>query len=134
MDTSTYGDDGAKYASAEALTSKGDGLAEDDVPTSRGLVRVRALNRFEVLAVSATEKTAGREVMMLTLAMVQPRLTNDEAASWMRNSKGGGDLEDVTTRIAQLSGMMPEAPKEAMKELLTEDGAEFRDVPSAETR
>ena len=119
-----------EYATRDQLTAR-DGLAEDDVLTSRGYVRVRGLNRFETLAVSGMEKTHQRERLMLSLAMVNPTLNEDEAASWMRAARGG-DVEDVSNKIARLSGMMAEAPKEAMAELLNEGEAEFRDVPSGE--
>jgi hypothetical protein len=119
-----------EYASRDQLTT-GD-LAEDDVMTSRGLVRVRGLQRFETLAVGAPNNTQiQREKLMLEFGMVNPEMNADEAAIWMRSARGG-DIEDVTTMIARLSGMLKESPKEAMRVQLEDDEAAFRNVPGGQ--
>lgn len=122
--------DKAKLLSPRAGTPSG--LPEDtvDVP-GMGTVRVRGLNRVEILLVQKIEDLSTRERKMLAIAMVDPVLAEHEAGQWMKVSPAG-EIEPVTTRIAQLSGMLPESAKEVYREFEADPEAEFRDVPGAE--
>jgi hypothetical protein len=111
------------------------GMPEDDVelPGGIGTVRVRGLSRWEVLAARATATDADREVAILKFAMVDPTMTEEQAAEWMKLAPAG-ELEPVTDKIGQLSGLAPGAAKEAVKEFVSNPDAEFRALPSPETR
>ena len=108
------------------------GLPEDTVDVAgMGTVRVRGLNRVEILLLQKIEDLSTRERKMLTFAMVDPELAEHEAGQWMRVS-AAGEIEPVTTRIAQLSGMLPDAAKEVYQEFEADSEAEFRVLPGAE--
>jgi len=109
-------------------------LPESDVEISGvGTVRVRGLSRWEVLAVRATNTDSGREQSILALAMVDPAMSEAQAADWLRCAPAG-EIEPVTDKIAELSGLAPKAAKEAVKEFLSNPDSEFRVLSSSETR
>ena len=117
-------------------------LAEDDIEIPGvGTVRVRALSRAEVLLVRKATDNAdsidGPRVLvlerkMLAAAMVDPVLTEAEVGRWQQAS-AAGELEPVTTRIQQLSGLLPESAKAVYQEFEANPEAEFRAPASAET-
>lgn len=104
--------------------------ANVDVP-GVGVVRVRGLSRIEALHVQAAKGPEATERRILALGMVDPPLTEAEAGQWQRAS-AAGEIELVSTRIAQLSGMAPESAKEAVKEFEANPDAEFRVLPGSE--
>lgn len=92
-------------------------LDEDDVeiPSLNGSVRVRALSRSEVMKIQGVELPA--EVMeqkLLSTALVDPKLSEKEVKAW-QEACPALELEEVTNRIMELSGMKKESAKEAMK-------------------
>lgn len=91
-------------------------LAERDVAIEGvGTVRIRALTRAQALSVRNVElERAELERRLLSWAMVDPELSEDEARAWQEASPAG-ELEVVTDAIAELSGMVETAPKEAMR-------------------
>ena len=108
-------------------------LPEDDVEIDGvGTVRVRGLSREEALRVS---KFAGDVVAIeryiVSTALLDPVLTEDEVAMWQKASPGG-ELEPITDKISQLSGMNEGAAKETYREFEQNPDAEFRDVPGGE--
>jgi len=106
-------------------------LAEDDVEIPGvGTVRVRALSRAEVLLVRKATDNADSidgpralvlERKMLATAMVDPVLTEAEVGQWQEAS-GAGELEPVTYRIQELSGMLEGSAKAAYKSVPGESG------------
>jgi hypothetical protein len=102
----------------EALL-KQSSLPEDDVELDGvGTVRVRALSRYEIMLAG---KTAGddplaMEQTMISMAMVDPKLTKGEVERWQKISPIG-QMQAVTTRINELSGVGNDAQKEAYKSL-----------------
>ncbi|HMG43940.1 MAG TPA: hypothetical protein VK611_21585 [Acidimicrobiales bacterium] len=104
--------------------------ADVDVP-GIGTVRVRALSRTEALYCRDTPDIVTIERRMIALGLVDPELTENEAKRWQENSPAG-ELEKLTLRISQLSGMTETAAKEAYVAFEQEDGAEFRVLPGAE--
>lgn len=90
-------------------------LGEDVVEIDGvGPVRVRGLNRDESIAVGQCETVEERDRVMLSLGMVDPTMTVDEVAQWQKAAPGG-ELEDVSRKIAELSKLVPSAPKEQYK-------------------
>lgn len=99
------------YLGKADLLSDGD-LPEEDFPLRRGTVRIRGLNRDEALRLSeANLTTKERERQMLVAAMVTPTMDYKDVSRWQLKAQAG-DIEKLTTRIAYLSGMLPEQQKE----------------------
>lgn len=107
-------------------------LAEDDVEVPGvGTVRVRALSRLEAMHVQDANSPEASERRILAAGMVDPPLTEAEARRW-QEAAPAGELEPVTDRIAELSGMKPGADKDAYKTFEADPGSEFRVLPGSE--
>jgi hypothetical protein len=104
--------------------------ADVDVP-GVGTVRVRGLNRGEAMMVAEVKGTAAKERKILSLGLVDPPLTDAEVGMWQKASPAG-ELEPVSNRIAELSGMLDGSAKEAVKQFEADSAAEFRVLPGAE--
>lgn len=107
-------------------------LPEDDVEVPGvGTVRVRALSRIEAMHVQAANGPEATERRILAAGLVDPTLTEAEAGKWQKAAPAG-ELEPVTTRIAELSGMAPDSDKETYKSFRDEPDAGVRALPGAE--
>jgi hypothetical protein len=82
------------------------------IPAAGGAVRVRALTRDEALSLPDNERE--KEAHVLALGIVEPALSVSEVKEWLRTSPAG-ELQAVSVRIAQLSGMLPDSAKETYK-------------------
>lgn len=70
-----------------------------------GTVRIRGLSRAEVVELQALDGgVAAADRRMLSRALVEPALTEDEVATWQANSPPH-EIEALTLAIAELSGM-----------------------------
>lgn len=96
--------------------------ADVEIP-GLGTVKIRALSREEVLGfrkirtdegLNLGEDAAAMEAHMVSAALVDPKLTVEDAARWQAASPVG-ELEVLTDAIAELSGMNTGAAKEAVK-------------------
>lgn len=87
--------------------------ADIEVP-GIGTVRVRGLNRIEAMHVQAADGPEATERRIMTLGMVDPELTEAEVGQWQKAS-AAGEIEAVSSKIAELSGMLPGADKTAYK-------------------
>lgn len=96
-----------------------------------GTVRVRALNRAEAMSVGKLTDPALKDLHIIAIGMIDPVLSVSEVRRWGEASPAG-ELEMVSRRIAQLSGMLPESAKEAVMEFEANPDAEFRNVPGGE--
>ena len=105
--------------------------ADVDVP-GIGMVRVRGLNRAEAMQVQSAKGTEATERVILALGMVDPELTEAEAGRWQKAAPAG-EIEPVSRKIAELSGMVEGADKEAYKSVRDGAGDGVRVLPSAET-
>jgi len=75
-------------------------------------VLVRGMSRFEIhLGGKGTEDAAVIEARNLSYAMVDPKLTYEQARAWMARAKAGGDIARVSRTIRDLSGLGPGADK-----------------------
>jgi hypothetical protein len=108
-------------------------LPEADVEVADiGTVRVRGLSRAEVLSVQQTQGAAAAiERKMLALALLDPKLTEKEVQKWQEASDAG-EIEPVTNKVVELSGMDPEAAKQKYKEMASNSDVEFRALPGSE--
>ncbi len=80
-----------------------------------GVVTVRGLNRAEAMQVQQAGDTPGeQEPWILHFGMVEPALSYDDAVAWA-GSAPAGELQVVTVRIAELSGMADGQAKDATK-------------------
>lgn len=105
--------------------------AEVEVP-GVGVVRVRALSRAEAMQMQGVSGTEAIERKMLAMALVDPVLTEDEVGQWQQVSIAG-ELEPVTNKVAELSGMNDDAAKVMYKEFVADPASEFRLPPSEST-
>ena len=94
-------------------------LLEQDVEVPGvGTLKVRGLSREEVLGIRAKGETTTPEMerRILALALIDPVLTEDEVGEWQKAS-AAGEIEKVTDVVMRLSGLIAEAPKQAMAQL-----------------
>ena len=111
-----------------------------------GTVRVRGLNRIEAMHIQAATDLAESDRRTIAQGLVDPLLVIPgllhqldgkpckacaEAEKWQKASIAG-ELEPVTTRIAELSGMVDTAAKEAVKAFEADSDLEFQLLPGAE--
>lgn len=107
-------------------------IAEADVEIpGLGTVRVRGLTRVEAIMVQKMDGPEAYDRMTISLGMVNPPMTQAEAGQWQRSSPAG-EIDPVTDKIAELSGMTKRAGKEVYKEFEDDPGAEFRVLPRPE--
>jgi hypothetical protein len=106
--------------------------AEVEIP-GVGTVRVRGLSRAEALEMQKISGSGALmiERRMLALAMIEPRMTEGEIREWQEAS-AAGELEPVTNRITELSGMNDDSARNAYKEQASDPDVEFRVLPGSE--
>jgi hypothetical protein len=85
--------------------------AEVELPDV-GTFRVRGLSRGEALAIQETKGHAYLERKMVARALLDPVLTEAEVGRWQEASPAG-ELEPLTDKIQELSGMAEGAQKRA---------------------
>lgn len=85
-------------------------LEERDVELSMGTVRVRALSRGEVYRAQSRPDEAKAEIAFLALSLVEPAMTEDEAAAWYEVA-AFDDVRRVLEAVWDLSRLKPESSK-----------------------
>jgi hypothetical protein len=86
-----------------------------EVDVEGGKVKVRPLTRGEVLILRGLgEDPAKFERKLLAFAMVEPELTEAEVGQWQKNSPAL-EIEDVTDKVMDISGLKERAEKDAYK-------------------
>ena len=85
---------------------------EEFTVDGQGDVTIRALSRAEALTLPDDE--VDKEAHMLSLALVDPAFTVTEARQWLSASPAG-ELQGLSRRIAELSGMLEDSAKAAYK-------------------
>jgi hypothetical protein len=87
-----------------ALLARRLGEGKHEIP-GVGTVVIRGLSRAEILGLQALDGgTAVSDRRMVSLALVDPPLTEDEVRVWQENSTAD-EIEALTVAIAELSGM-----------------------------
>jgi hypothetical protein len=94
-----------------ALLARRIGAGEHEIE-GVGTVRIRGLSRIEVLELQGLD-TAATDRRMVSLALLEPELTEDEVGAWQKTS-GPQELEKLTLAIAALSGMGKGAAKSSV--------------------
>lgn len=97
-------------------------VEEYQLPGGIGSIKIRGLNRAEAIRVEASPDTAARDLIIFMAGVVEPKLTAAEVRQW-QDAWPAGELEDISRRIAELSGLLKEQAKEVIKT--------FRDEPDA---
>lgn len=123
-----------EYASLADLTTPrsgtDSGMPEDDVTLDNGrVVRVRGLSRWETLKGKDVDDRVLWEAYVVSTGMVTPAMTAEQVEGWQKTSLPA-ELEPVTDRIAELSGMDDGAERRIVRELVEDEAAQFRAVPS----
>lgn len=87
-------------------------ISTGEVDLGRGTVTVRGLSRYEMVLASkvADGDDLRQERMILSMAMVEPKLTEDEVETWQKMSVPG-EINLVATKINELSGIGKDAGK-----------------------
>lgn len=104
-----------EYASPEALIKVAVG-EEDLILPSGALVRVRGLSRGEVFMMQKAKQDGGIkdeaawERRMVSRALLAPKLTEEQVGEW-QHGPAGGDLEELTQKIKDLSKLGEGAEK-----------------------
>lgn len=98
-----------------------------------GTVTVRGLTRTEVLRIQDQEGKRQYDAMTIAIGMVDPPFTFEEAQQWQDVSPAA-ELDLVTDKIAELSGMTKTAGTKAYLKMENDPGAEFRVSTGAETQ
>lgn len=121
-------------------------LPEDKVEIPGvGSVTVRGLNRKEAVHVQLAGDPEERDRRVLAQGLVDPMLMIPgmlhslgdkrcakcaDAGQW-QEAAPAGELEPVSERITELSGLAPDAAKEAYKEFEDDSEAEFPVLPGS---
>lgn len=106
-----------------------------------GEVTVRGLTRAEVLHVrEATDnenmdgdRALVLERKLLAVAMVDPKLTEDEVGQW-QEMVTPGELEPVIEKLQELSGLLPGSSKSSLYRVRERSGSGVRVLPCREAR
>lgn len=99
----------------EQLLARKFGHQELEIP-DLGTIVFRPLTRAEALSVNDREMTmAEAEQALLSLAMVDPKMTADDVKKWQEIAPAG-ELQPLVDAITKASGMVVESAKEAVKQ------------------
>lgn len=96
-----------KYVTAADLTKDRVSKTEEDYELPGiGTIRIRALNRREAQMVAAAggPGVGVKERLMISLSMVQPKMTVDDVGAWEKACVAG-EMQDLGTRISDISGV-----------------------------
>lgn len=108
-------------------------LPEDDVEVPGiGTMRVRSLSRAEAFTIHKHQGTEKGEVLTLFYGIVDPKLTEAEVGRWLKASPPK-ESDPVVTRILELSGLLDDSFKKAVKTFVEEPEAEFPVLPGGES-
>lgn len=87
--------------------------AEVEIP-GVGTVRLRGLSRAEAMMIQGIKGIDATERKLLHLALVDPVMTEAEVGQWQKSAPAG-ELEPVTDKVTELSGLREAAEKAAYK-------------------
>jgi hypothetical protein len=96
-----------------------------------GDVEVRGLTRWEAMHVQNMKNQIQKEIKTISLAMLDPAMTEADVAAWMK-AGGAGEFEDLSQKIKELSGTGEKADSKEYERFEDDPGSEFRALPSGE--
>lgn len=100
---------------ADLLKGRGDDNRREVTLPSGASVVVRGLTRKEALGINGQEMTPDEaERRLLSLALVEPQMTDDEIGQW-QDVALAGELGPAVDAVLDLSGMTVEAPRQAAR-------------------
>lgn len=95
-----------------ALLAERFGVVDVELP-GLGTVKVRPLTRAEAIKLRGVELQVDEmEQTLLSLAMVEPKMTKDQVRQWQEVAPAG-ELEPIGEEIIRISGMDKVAGKQA---------------------
>lgn len=94
----------------QILARKIGGKTEEWPIGDDGVVIIRGLTRDEALAVREADTLADKDNLLISLGMVDPKMTPEDVAAWALDDEAGV-LAGISTRIGELSGMAEGAGK-----------------------
>lgn len=94
----------------EQILARKLGTGEVELPDGSGTVRVRGLNRREALEMARVGDIVERDIQMVALGLVDPKLSEDDVRMWGEHDDSG-TIEAVSRRIGELSRMVEGAGK-----------------------
>lgn len=86
-------------------------VTEDYTIDGVGTIVLKALNRHEALLVGMADTNVLKETLILKYGVADPSLSNEDIKKWSENSPGA-EIEAVTEKIADLSGMLEGSDKD----------------------
>lgn len=90
--------------------------ATEDVEISHGTVTVRGLSRFEVVLCAKPElDNMVKEQRQLSLAMLDPEMTESDVERWQKAKGSFRDIQAVVEAVNRLSAIGKDAQKAAYK-------------------
>lgn len=110
-------DEEEQFATVDDLTADlVTGQFGTHVIPGRGKVKFRKLSRYEVLKAGEMTDPLKSEQFTLSRALVEPKLTEAQVATWQRGS-GAFEINDLSTAINELSGLRKGADKSGVREV-----------------
>lgn len=102
-----------------------DNAEREEVPISRGVVTVRTLSRMEIMLCAKLNDQGplAMERRQLSLAMLDPELSEADVEKWQATPGSFADIQRVVEAVNRMSGIGKAAQKEAYKSLRGESGA-----------
>ena len=81
-----------------------------------GMVRVRGLSRQEVFDLQKIKDVEQMERRVVFLALVEPKLSEEDIAGWYENAPAG-EVDLIVTPIQELSGLAEGAAKSGVPQV-----------------
>lgn len=103
-------------------------LPEATIDTPLGQMRVRGLSQAEAHMVEQAKGSEARERKILAMGLLDPELSEGEVGQWQKAAPAG-EVTRVALKVAELSGMLDGADKEAYKSFRGEPGVGVQSLP-----
>lgn len=100
----------------ELLADEGEEEYETVVlPSGKGAVVIRELNRKEVMSVKQDVGPVEREQVMLSLALIDPVMSIREIRHWQQKRGSTKDIEKVARAVARRAGLLKGTDKSPVR-------------------
>jgi hypothetical protein len=114
LESNGYSDDIVKIEAL--LADDTDDPIKVTLPSGKGVMWIKALNRHEVLTgrkMVQMEKitVAEMEASWIASALIKPSMTRSQVTEWQKRRGSVVDIQKLTEAIARISGLRDETPK-----------------------